>query len=319
MRLTSRAFGLLGVVAAATAALAIGLGAAQAADKLRVVFVTHGQAGDPYWNAVKNGVTEAGRQFGADVQYEAPETFDMSQMAKMIDAAVASRPDGLVVSIPDGDALGPSIKGAVAAGIPVIGIDSGLTVFSKLGVSGYLGQDEYLAGVAVGQRLAAAGATHILCINHEVGNVDLDNRCRGIGDGSKVKVTVLPVPTDPNEVKARVSSALQQDKTIDALQALGPLGAVPMLRAVEETDSRGRLKAMATFDMTPEVLEKVEDGTLLFATDAQQFMMGYLPVVMFRLYKDYGVMPTQAWPTGPGFITKADAGKVLELSKKGYR
>jgi simple sugar transport system substrate-binding protein len=311
-----RAFGLL---AAGAMALAVGIGAAQAADKLRVVFVTHGQAGDPYWNAVKNGVTEAGKAYGADVQYEAPESFDMSAMAKMIDAAVASKPDGLVVSIPDGDALGPSIKNAVAAGIPVIGIDSGLTVYSKLGVSTYLGQDEYLAGVAVGQRLAAAGATHILCVNPEVGNTDLDNRCRGIGDGSKVKVTVLPVPTDPTEVTARISGALQQDKTIDAIQTLGPLGAIPMLKAVDETDSKARLKALATFDMTPEVLERVQDGTLLFATDAQQFMMGYLPVTIFSLYKQYGVLPTQAWPTGPGFITKADAGKVLELSKQGFR
>ena len=101
--------------------------------------------------------------------------------------------------------------------------------------------------------------------------------------------------------------------------ALGPTAASPMLAAVQEVDAKGRLKAMATFDMTPEILEKVKDGTLLFATDAQQFMMGYLPVELFRNYKLYGVMPTTAWPTGPGFITKETAGSVLELSKKGFR
>ena len=58
------------------------------------------------------------------------------EMAQLIDAAVASKPDGLVVSIPDADALGDSIKNAVAAGIPVISINSGTDVREELGVAG---------------------------------------------------------------------------------------------------------------------------------------------------------------------------------------
>jgi simple sugar transport system substrate-binding protein len=294
--------------------------AAQAADKMRVIFITHGQAGDPYWNAIKNGLAEAGKAYDADVQYEAPDVFDMAAMGKMIDSAVASKPDGIVVSIPDADALRKPIESALAAGIPVIGIDSGLTKFKELGIPAYLGQDEYEAGVAVGKRLKEAGGTNIMCINMEVGNTDLDNRCRGVKDGSGVKQLILPVTmTDPVDAKSRIEGALQKDPTIDAIIALGPTSASPMLAAVEEIDAKGRLKAMATFDMTPEILEKVADGTLLFATDAQQFMMGYLPVVFFKNYKLYGVMPQTAWPTGPGFITKDKASAVLELSKKGYR
>src|SRR5215475_6170807 len=291
---------------------------ATAADKMRIIFITHGQAGDPYWNAIKNGLAEAAKVYNADVQYESPDTFDMTAMAKMIDAAVATKPDGLVVSIPDADALRASIKGAVDAGIPVLGIDSGLTKFKDLGILGYLGQDEYQAGVAVGQRFKAAGATHIMCINMEVGNTDLDNRSNGVKDGSGVTETGLPVTMDPVDSKSRIAASLQEDATIDAVIALGPTSAIPMLSAIKETDSKGRLKAVATFDMTPEILEKVADGTLLFATDAQQFLMGYLPVVLFDNYKDYGVIAPTAWPTGPGFITKDKAASVIELSKKGY-
>jgi len=69
---------------------------------------------------VKNGVDDAAELMGVEVQYQAPQTFDMVAMAQLIDAAVAARPDGLVVSIPDADALGHSIQAAVAAGIPVI-------------------------------------------------------------------------------------------------------------------------------------------------------------------------------------------------------
>lgn len=310
---------MLAIVASAVATLASPNAQAEE-KKMRVIFITHGQAGDPYWNAIKNGLAEAAKTFNADVQYEAPDVFDMSAMGKLIDAAVATQPDGIVVSIPDADALRAPIQGALAAGIPVIGIDSGLTKFKELGISAYLGQDEYQAGVAVGERLKAAGATHIMCINMEVGNTDLDNRCRGVKDGSGVNETVVPVTmTDPVDAKSRIMAALQQDATIDSIIALGPTSAVPMLDAVQEIDAKGRLKAMATFDMTPEVLAKVADGTLLFATDAQQFMMGYLPVALFKNYHLYGVMPTTAWPTGPGFITKDQAAGVIGLSKKGFR
>jgi simple sugar transport system substrate-binding protein len=311
---------LLALMVSATFLLAPSGASAQDDKKLRVIFITHGQAGDPYWNAIKNGLAEAAKTFNADVQYEAPDVFDMTAMGKMIDSAVATHPDGIVVSIPDADALRAPIGAALAAGIPVIGIDSGLTKFKELGVMAYLGQDEYAAGVSVGEKLKAAGATHIMCINMEVGNTDLDNRCRGVKDGSGVNETIVPVTmTDPVDAKSRIESALQQDATIDSIIALGPTSAAPMLQAVDEIDAKGRLKAMATFDMTPEILEKVADGTLLFATDAQQFMMGYLPVALFKNYHLYGVMPTTAWPTGPGFITKDTAAGVIDLSRKGFR
>src|SRR4249919_4280805 len=102
-----------------------------AADETRVVFVTHGQSGDPYWSVVKNGVDDAGKILGVKAEYLAPETFDMAKMAQMIDAVVASKPDGLVVSIPDASALGDAVKNAVAAGVPVIVVDSGGSKLTK--------------------------------------------------------------------------------------------------------------------------------------------------------------------------------------------
>ena len=71
-----------------------------------------------------NGVQAAADDMGVTVEYQAPGTFDMVEMSQIIDAAVASDPDGLVVTIPDPDALGPSIQAAVDAGIPVISMNS---------------------------------------------------------------------------------------------------------------------------------------------------------------------------------------------------
>ncbi len=95
------------------------------AQEVSIVVVSHGQASDPFWSVVKNGVAEAAKDTGAKVDYRAPETFDMVQMAQLIDAAINQNPQGIVVSIPDADALGPSIERAVAAGIPVISMNAG--------------------------------------------------------------------------------------------------------------------------------------------------------------------------------------------------
>jgi simple sugar transport system substrate-binding protein len=101
--------------------------------KPRIVVVTHGQVSDPFWNIVHHGVQQAAKDADCTAEYRAPEKFDMVSLAQAIDAAVASKPDGLVVSILDADALGASIQRAVSGGIPVIAINSGLAAAKKLG------------------------------------------------------------------------------------------------------------------------------------------------------------------------------------------
>src|SRR5690606_14110148 len=166
------------LVKAAVVAAGLGLaGSALAQDDLRFVVVSHGQAADPFWSVVKNGVDEAASELGVSVEYRAPTTFNMVEMAQLIDAAVASQPDGLVVSIPDAAALGDSIRNAVAAGIPVVSMNSGSDVREELGVAVHVGQTEYEAGLGGGKRMKEAGVTKAICVNQEVGNVALDLRC----------------------------------------------------------------------------------------------------------------------------------------------
>src|SRR5438067_1016692 len=145
----------------------------------RFVVVTHGQASDPFWSVVKNGVDAAAKDLGVNVEYQAPGRFDMVAMSQLIDAAVASNPDGLVVSIPDADALGPAIRRAVAAGIPVISMNSGSDVAQQLGILTHVGQTEFEAGQGGGTQMAIAGVKHALSVNQEVGNGAPDRRCNG--------------------------------------------------------------------------------------------------------------------------------------------
>src|SRR4051794_38132767 len=242
------------------AGLTVGLGilagaTAHAATATRIVVVTHGQAADPYWSTVKKGVDDAAKTMGVDAEYISPETFDMVRMAQMIDGAVASKPDGLVVSIPDADALGPSIKQAAAAGIPIIVIDSGgPKVTHDLGGLLYLGQTEYDAGLAAGERMKPTGITKAACLNQEVGNTSLDDRCAGFAKGLGIAVPVVAGTIDPTEMKARVSAYLRTHPDTQFLLACGAATAAePALAAVKEAGLIGKVK-IGTFDLSPGVL-----------------------------------------------------------------
>lgn len=296
---------------------------AQEARPYRIVVVTHGQASDPFWSVVKNGVDAGAADMRVTVEYQAPETFDMVAMSQLIDAAVASNPDGLVVSIPDPDALGPSIQAAVAAGVPVISINSGSDVAAEFGVLAHIGQTEYEAGFGAGQRMAEAGATKAICVNQEVGNVSLDLRCQGFTDamaeaGGSVEVLAVDL-ADPTGTQNRVAAALTADPEINAVFTLGPTGAVPALAALEAEGLLGSVY-VATFDLSPEVLAAIRDGNMLFAIDQQQYMQGYLPIVYLTLFLENLNTPGSLLvQTGPGFVTQETAAQVIELSAAGTR
>ncbi|HSM35247.1 MAG TPA: substrate-binding domain-containing protein [Longimicrobiales bacterium] len=286
---------------------------------MRIVVVTHGQAADPYWSVVANGAADAGRDMGVDVQYQAPATFDMVAMSDLLDGAVAAAPAGIVVSIPDAAALRPAIERAVAAGIPVVSINSGADVSRDLGLLAHVGQPEYEAGRAAGARLAETGALAVLCVHHEVGNAALDDRCRGVADALAAAgggSTVLGVDlADPDDTEQRIRAALA-DGAYDAVLTLGPAGAAPALAAVEGSDA-----GFATFDLTDEVAAAVEAGRALFAVDQQPYLQGYLPVVMLVKYAETLTMPGGGGvvATGPGFVTAETAARVRELARRGVR
>ena len=290
---------------------------------LRFVVVSHGQASDPFWSVVKNGVDQAAKDMGVKVEYQAPDKFDMVAMSQLIDAAVASKPDGLVVSIPDANALGPSIKKAVAAGIPVISMNSGSDVAKSLGLLTHVGQTEYEAGLGGGERMAAAGAKSAVCVNQEVGNAALDLRCKGFTDamtkaGGKVEVLAVEL-SNPTESQQRIQAALTSKPDVDSVLTLGPTGAAPALKALQAMNKVGQIK-LATFDLSPEVLDAIQKGDMLFAIDQQQYIQGYLPIVLLTLYKtNLNTIANDVLMTGPGFVTKDTDARVIELSKAGTR
>src|SRR5260370_24598270 len=279
--------------------------------------VTHGAAGDAFWSVVKAGVTQAGKDEGVNVTYESDA--DPQKQSQLIDAAVNQKVDGLVGSMANPQALKASIERAVAAGIPVITINSGEAFSKEYGALTHIGQDDSGAGMAAGQRLKAAGVTHLLCIIHEAGNVGLEQRCAAAKAGMGGNTDNLQV--DNNNLpaaEATIKAKLQSDKSIDGVLTLGGQVAAVASQAITDAGSGAKL---ATFDLNSSVAKLVADGKVLFAVDQQPYVQGYLPIVLLTLYKSNlntlgGGSPVA---TGPTFVTKDNAAKIESLANGGTR
>ena len=291
---------------------------------LRFVMVTHGQASDPFWAVVQHGAQAAARQLGVSVSYEAPDTYDVARMRRLIEAAAASRPAGLIVSLPDPEALAPAIRAAERRGIPVVSINSGSDSFRSLGILLHVGQSEYAAGVAAGKRMRAEGVRHALCVIHEAGNGALEQRCRGFavalaaGGGRTDRLTVDL--QDRRAAERRIAHALRGGR-YDGLLTLGGASiAGPALEALRSDHLLSRI-TYATFDVGPQVLAAVRAGQISFALDQQPYLQGYLPIVLLTQYHLYGVLPDRGElvSTGPAFITRRNVGRVLSLVARGVR
>ena len=285
--------------------------------------ITHGQATDPFWNVVRNGAKDAAQDLGISLQYQSPQNFDMITMSRMIDAVIATNPDGLILSVPDIPALKKSIISASKNNIPIIVINAGSKIIEEVDILTYIGQSEYEAGMKAGQEMVKHNVKSVLCINHEIGNISLDQREQGfrkILQENNVLVKTIPIDaSDPSETQEMVRSFLSSNKNIDGILALGPLGAIPIAKLLKEIDVQKKIK-LATFDFTPQIIDGIMNGHILFALDAQQYLQGYLPVILMNLYITNKNTPAyKMLETGPSIINIDNALEVLALSKKGSR
>ncbi len=282
-----------------------------------IAVVTHGGAGDTFWSIVKKGAEKAGSDLGVKVSYQS--SGDPTTQSQLIDAAVNQKPDGLVVSMANPQALKAAVQRAVAAGVPVIVINSGEGQWHEYGAQSYIGSDETVAGRLVGTELAKQGAKNVLCVIQEAGNVSLEQRCAGVK--ATLGGTVSNLQVDNNNLpgaQSIIAAKLQSDKAIDGVVTVGAQVAPGAATAITASNSSAKLVA---FDATADVLKLIQEGKVLFSVDQQPYLQGYLSVQMLTLFKSNLNILGGGQPvlTGPSTITKDNAETIIKLAAAGTR
>jgi simple sugar transport system substrate-binding protein len=298
-------------------------GAAASADqattpRMTVAMVTHAAPGDTFWDLIRKGAAAAAAKDNIKLVYSSDP--NAGNQANLVQNAIDQKVDGIALTAAKPDAMKAVVAKAKAAGIPVVGFNSGLDNWKQLGMLEYFGQDENIAGQAFGQRLNQLGAKHALCVIQEQGQVALEARCAGLKKGFKGKTDTLYVNgTDMPSVKSTLTAKLQQDSSIDQVVTLGAPFALTAVQSVSDAGSKAKI---ATFDLNKDLVTAVQQGKVEFAVDQQPYLQGYLAVDALWLYKTNGNFSggsTAPVLTGPAFVTKDNVDTVAQFAAKGTR
>ena len=306
-----------GLAALAVAAIALPVAVLPSyADGERFVLVSHAPDSDSWWNTIKNAIALAGEQLDVTVEYRNPPTGDLADMARIIEQAAASNPDGIIATIADFDVLSGPLSDAVARGIPVITINSGTQEQSKeIGALLHVGQPEYDAGFGAGERAKAAGVTSFLCVNHYITNPASVERCQGFADALGVELgsQMIDAGQDPGEILSKVQAYLQTNPDTNGILTLGPTSAEPTIAALDAVGKSGAI-FFGTFDLSEQIANAIKADVINFAIDQQPYLQGYLPVVFLTNLSRFGVIPGNSVNSGPGFVTKDNIALVEEYA-----
>jgi len=286
------------------------------ASQERFVLISHAPDSDSWWNTIKNAVKEASTTMQVQVDYRNPSTGDLADMARIIEQAIASNPDGLIVSIADFDVLKKPLKKAEKKGIPVITINSGTAQQSKdLGALLHVGQEEYDAGYGAGIKAKASGVKQFLCVNHYITNPASIERCQGYADAIGVSLTksMIDSSQDPSSIEKKVQAYLRRNPETNGILTLGPTSAHPTIRALNRVKNVENIH-FSTFDFSQEIASAIDNGTIAFSIDQQPYLQGYMPVVMLSLYVRYGIYPSNNMKAGPAYITLDNVDSVRSLA-----
>lgn len=283
-----------------------------------VAMVTHGAPGDTFWDLVRKGAEDAAKKDNIELRYSSDP--QAPNQANLVRSAIDSQVDGIAVTMPNADAIGPAAQSAVDAGIPTVGLNAGMHAYTDFGLSGFFGQDESIAGAAAGERLKDEGKKKVLCVIHEQGNASQEARCdgvkRGLGGGA---VELLYVNgQDLTSVQSTIMSKLSQDPSFDTVFALQ---APVAIRATESVKQSGSTANVVTFDTNSELVDAIADGRVAWAVDQQPYLQGYLAVDSLWVAKRNGGTLGGGQPvfTGPSFVDKSNVEKISEAAKAGLR
>ena len=281
--------------------------------------VTHSDDG-PFWSVVKRGMEAACEDTGVNCVWLGSNN-DPGVQVQMIEQAIAEGSSGIASALASPDQLVGPLQEAVGNGIPVVTLNSGLNNWQEIGALSHVGQDEIIAGRGAGERFNALGATKVLCGRQEESNVALEERCNGVAEtfNGEVVSQFVGLDADQTEQTNSIAAVLAADPAIDAFIGTGPV--IAMSGHAAANDSGRELLGIGGFDMTPELLGAIDAGDVSFTIDQQQYLQGYLPIVLLYLNVTNANTAGGGQPvlSGPGFVDGSNAAQVAALVDAGTR
>jgi simple sugar transport system substrate-binding protein len=304
------------------AALAAGRGETLPRHNYSFVFVNHVTT-NPFFTPTQYGAADASQLLGCHYRWTGSAKSIVSEMVQAFQTAIASRADGIAVSIIDPHAFNAPVASALAAGIPVVAYNADAPASSNNKRMAYIGQDLFLSGQQMGKRIVAhvAPGSHIGLFIATPGSLNIQPRIDGAVDsikksGKKITYDVIATGALLTDERARVESYYLGHKSVKGLFAVdgGSTQSVAQVSAKYGLQKRGVYTG--GYDLLPGTISGIESGDMGFTIDQQPYLQGFYPVVQLFLYKLSGTLmfpsPTD---TGLKFVTKENIKPYLTKSR----
>ncbi len=285
----------------------------------------------PYWQAGSAGLFQAAAQLKVRSEFAGPDTYDPKAEQKAFQQAVQSKPTGILVSVADPNLLRDDINQAVAAGIPVITVDSDAPASKRLF---FIGTDNYHAGQIGGQRLAkemnGKGNVVIFTIPEQA---NLKERLRGYRDAleasPQIKITrVVDMKGDSRVAFDTATEILGQDKKehTDAFVCLEALAGKEVATVVSQHGVKDKI--ILAMDTDEDTLSWIQKGVIVATISQKPYTMSYVGLKMLDdLYHHKLSSLTADWArdsfapipafvdTGSSLVDKTNVDALIAASK----
>jgi len=318
---------------AVAAAMLGGSATMAAAAPMNIVFTHHSSASNPFWQAVKKGFDDACAKIEANCQMVFTQTEgSIEQETANITAALASKPDALLTSIPDDNAFDEIIANARKDGVIVLAVN----VDDSKGADGnarqaFIGQNFIPAGYALGKKMSELfpkdGPIKAVIGVSAPGQNWSEQRAAGVmkfleeykaaNPTREVDIKRLDTGTDGAVVADRVGAYLNANPDTTVYFDTGLWHAYVAQALADRGVPPGKV-LMGGFDIVAEVLQQMQAGYIQVEVDQQPYMQGFMSVMEAYLAKNFGLAPADI-DTGRGIVVKADVSSLMDLAKQGVR
>jgi len=301
-------------------------GVSECASQYKFSYVTHGGQETTFWAIVRKGMLDAAELLGVDAVMISPKHgASLTDQVDNLKAAIAARPDGIIVTIVHDTMFDEPIKEALAKGIPVICANSddseGAEGNARLS---YIGQNNeqagYLLAKEMSQYFPGPDKTHVLLVLEWPGSGWCEQRALGTEKFLKeygASWERLDSGKTIDVQESRILAYFQSHPETNVF-ICGAEAHIAAARAARKLGHKPGEITIGGYNLMPPILVEVEKGYVQVTIDQQAYLQGYLPVIQLYLMKKYGF---SAWDvsTGYAFLEKGDLGWLIELSKQRIR
>ncbi len=288
--------------------------------KWKFHFVNHVTT-NPFFVPTQYGAQDACSLLGASYQWGGSATASVSEMVNAFNSAISAKSAGIAVALTDLKAFNAPTTRALGRGIPVVSYNADASTNKRLA---YIGQDLYLSGYNMGQRIVdLVGSGDVALFIATPGQLNIQPRIDGAiaaikkFSKGKIKATAIATGSDLNGELAKIDAYYLGHKGLKGMFAVDAGSTQGVAQVMQKYGLKKKGVIAGGYDLLPTILKLIDQGHMDFTIDQQPYLQGWLPILQLWFYRySSGLVAPSDTNTGILFVTKGTVKPYLNTKTR---